>query len=556
MLRLFLVLMIFIAATSGVLITNSYLNYQQQKNANIDQDRRNLTNIRNNLIANIIDINGIKYVPYGDNSSDYHTLPSWINIERNNVFGIPYIYCPYSSLLIGSSTNNVKLNSSQNYNVSVMNNIITKNRDYVERSSAPISENILAVIISKHDLSVNVNCNNITNTNGVFTAPKSLVSVIYYDTVLFSDIKKAEYNQINTDTDNKFMSELLQWSAYLPYKSTMELASSQTFNVAGGSIFNNSNIEKINLNIKTNLSDKAIITSSAGNQFIEFRNVDMYIENIIFSNNLKLRFINSNVKIKNSILSSLYLENSNIIFENTNINPSNSLIGNLIDAVNSKIEIKGNANFNNLKQTSALYLLNSEFFSSNNVINFSIIGSNVEVIQSINSKISLNDQNIYITGSPKIISFIANDMLSDLNLRGVNLSINNTVSGLFLSGRNSISFSNITFGVNPDFGIILNDGSVLSLNNSTIGTNLTRPNIGLRDQGGIYINGSNNTIFAANCKSGKLFQNLIEVVFNDSTAQTANISTGEITSVEVNKTVSFDLAENISNFNPNCIITP
>lgn len=553
MLRIFLILIIFISASSATLLTNTYLSYQQSRNTLIEQDKKILNEIRNNIITNIIDVNGIKMVPYGINGNKYHELPSWLYIQRVNSFGIPYMYCPYSDLNITTSNNIVSTSEIDSYDVTTINNITTNNRDYVFESEPPLFNNVIGIIISQHERSDDVDCSSIIEKNGIFISNKALVSVIYKDSILFNDLMKDNFIQVQNDTGSRLNSELTKWNSFAPYKSTYELRNSLSYNINSNLLLNNTKNEKVILNIKSDSTLSATISSLNGNEEIEFRNVDLYVENINFSNNLKLKLVNSTIKLKNTTLNNIELENSLMVTDNVVFNPSQTSTNNIIDAYNSKIILNGLNTFNNIKQTTIVYLNSSEIYSNNGNANFNIIG-NTEIFQLENSKISFSNKTLSLnTTAFSLTALFVVDNLSSLSLNTITANINNALSTIYLSGKANISNSLIQTTGTASYGIILNDSSILNMNNSDIGNTSIGFNVGIHDQGGLFISGAgNNVYYQSTCEAGRLFNKTYNVSINDNTVDSADPDTGVVNPITVVNGFSFDIKDDFNKYSHTC----
>lgn len=534
--------MIFIIGSASVMIlTNTYIGIKQTEASLMEKDRRNLEAIKGELINNIIDINGNKLVPFGENDALAHYLPSWLNIDKVNPFGNKYIYCPYSSTLNSSNTNIVRTSQSSTYSVETINNMNTKNRDYVLGSISAPHSNVIALVISRHNKSEEVNCNNITMTNGMFTAPKAFVIGIYEDSIIYNDILKSTVTKIDgLDELVTLQSELTSWSAKSPYKHSIEISLTGNHTLLNNSVFENNDIVNKNTLVLNQINNSSIINGSASNSIVEFINVNVILNNIVMNNNITFKFTDSNVTVRNSVINGIVLENSDLDLKNSNIksidtvnskinirdvtfNPLTTANKPVINSFNSEINLLNNVSFLNLRDVVNINLLNSNLNVIGNGKTFSYLG-NVEIINAFSSKVNIINSTISVNRvSGNLTSFLTTDISTDLTLNNVVLTTPQVVAGMYLSGRNNINNLNLNVGNATQYALVLNEGAYTQMSNTIIGNGVNNINVGIHDQGSLFLKGSNNIIRATTCRSGNIFSNNITTTIDD---KTVNVSGG------------------------------
>ena len=558
MIKAFVVLIMFIAISSTALITNYMVSYQQSQNQLIEQDKDILQDIKNTLVTNTIYYNGAKLLPYGENGVNHHELPYWLVSQKKNPFGVPYIYCPYSEKSLSTANKQVNLNSTDSYNVSTIKNLATNSKDYVEESDASPFSGVLALVISPHKKDHNITCETITTSNGYFVAPKALVVGIYEDSLLYNDLKKRDFKNLS-QTDNTIyglQSELKLWQSYQPYQVTYNLKTGDTFELKSGLSYVSEKPEKIILTIQG--AEKLLgskLTTDVSNGNITFENVNIIIRNIEVINDLNITFKNSKVLLKDSTLSSTTFIDSDVIIDNSDYNPTTSSTNNLIYANNSNVLIKNDNTFSNISSNSLLRFENSSLsIEKNTTQNISVIDNN-EILQLVNSEAYIDNNNLFVstTNSSQPLTLITVDFNSLLNLSNTSITMPVSTSAIYIGGKANIDNTTIVPSVGSSYGLVLNEGGTLNLNNSQIGQSGGNVNIGISDQGGYYMSGGSNNIYANTCTSGDLFNKKISKTIDDNTVDSADPNTGVVNPITVENTFDIDINDYFNKLNVSCL---
>ena len=303
MIKVFIFLIVFMGFIGTTLVTSTIYFSKLIDNINTQNDLVNIENIKNIIKNNILYVNNKMVVPYGTNGDDYHELPSWITFERNNVYGNPYIYCPYSEIEPLTANNTVLNSDTTTYNVETINNNKTNNKDYVEGSEPSPLDNILAIIISPKNKNNLVTCDSITYSEGHFRSEAGFVEVVDKNEILLSDINKSKIENISISTDGQYglSNNLSNWSSSIPLKSVFVLKENETFLFNNSFIYTNDEINKKDLYIKGNSDlNYSIIQGVNSGRTLEFNNVNINLENISINGNLKLIFNNTKITSNNS----------------------------------------------------------------------------------------------------------------------------------------------------------------------------------------------------------------------------------------------------------------
>lgn len=539
MIKVFIFLIVFIGFIGTTLVTSTLYFSQLIANINTQNDIVNIENIKNIIKNNILYVNNKMIVPYGVNGSDYHQLPNWITFERNNVYGNPYIYCPYSDTQPITSNNTVLNSDTTEYNVETIKNEKTNNNNYVDSSESAPFDNILAIIISPKNINNLSTCDSITYSEGHFRSEAGFVEVIDKNEILLSDINKSKIENISISTSSQYgLSEGLEnWSSSIPLKSVFVLKENDTFLFDNSFIYENEEINKKDLYIKgSSNSNYSFIQGVNTGTTLEFNNVNVNLENISISGNLKLIFNDSKIVSNNSKLSNIELNNSELYLKSTELNNFDSTHSYSIEAFNSEIHLTGNNNLLNINSNSNILLNNSELSTYKGTTTNITINNITNIFELVSGKLKLNNSNLNIltTGS-NINNSIVADGLSTISVINSNINLETANSFIISYGRTLIKNSSLSMAFGSNYGIYLLEGSILNLDDSSIGTSGANINTGIYDNEASQLIGNNNNIYASNCADGTSYNSSITLNFIDDSYDGVNqIATTEEESLKFN----------------------
>lgn len=486
MFRIFIVLVLIIGASSGVLFTNAYLSFQQSKTNLIERDRLFMRDIKNQLVQSVLkdESSGLLMLPYGQNVEGEHVLPSWLHLPQKNPFGNNYIYCPYGEVT-GTYNNTVAVTDTTQYGVGIINNADTNNNSYVMSSEPSIANNILGVVISNHDEANAINCNSLSYNDNLFYGSHSFVEVIYKDSILYNDLIKESYFNIKDSAE--LNSTLNVVSSRLNDKTTLNLMGD--FN-SPGVVFNNDYKSKKTLFLK---SSNNILGASIPVTY-EFNNMNVYVEDLNLSNNIKIILNNSVLYTRNATITNLNSSNSEINLNNTQLSPTEDIILN-----NTELNINNNVDWN--FNTSELVALGGDIniHNSNYTINYTNSGgnANTSILNLLDSDLMVNDSTIsYLTSNGE--SLLSYGLNSSINKYNTSIeALGNSQEIIY--GRGNVSNYNVNYsgGVSAITGEM---GSNIALNNTTLNTSGS----GIVDNGIMSLSGYGNTINSSICIMGEL----------------------------------------------------
>lgn len=550
MIKVFIFLIVFIGFIGTTLVTSTLYFSQLIANINTQNDIINIENIKNIIKNNILYVDDKMIVPYGLNGDNYHELPSWITFERNNVYGNPYIYCPYSDTQVLTTTNTVLNTDSTTYNVEIINNEKTDNKDYVNNSDSSPFNDVLAIIISPKNINNLSPCGSITYSEGYFRSDAGFVEVIDKNEILLSDINKSKIENISVSNNGQYglSNSLENWSSSIPLKSVFTLQENDTFLFNNSFVYNNNEINKKDLYIKGNSnSNYSIIQGLNSGTTLEFNNVNVNLENISISGNLKLIFNDSKVVSNNSRLANIELNNSEIYLKSTELNNFDSSHTYSIEAFNSKIHFNGNNNLFNINNNTNILLNNSELSTYKNTITNITVNGVTNIFELVGSKLKFNNSNVNILTTGALINnVILSDGTSMVNIIDSNIDTVRANSLILSYGRTLIKNSNLDMDSGSNYGIYVLEGGILNLDDSTIGSG-NNISVGIRDQEAAQLVGSNNNIYASNCATGTSYTSSITLNFVDDSYDGVN----QVATTE-DESLNFNIREYFNKLNLNC----
>ena len=473
MLQVGILLLFLTTIVSTILIgTVSAFTYYQEL-MSIQRDKNEISYVTKQIITKIRYVNNNKIVPFGVNGNDYHELPDWLMFNKNNAFGLPYMYCPYSLDNSLTADDTVLLNDTTTYDIEKINSAMTDNHDYVTASDpAPVS-NVLAFIVSFKNIST-YTCSDISFVDHKFQLPDPTVgrvSSITSDSILASDLRTVELYSID-QTNDTLEADLLKWSALQPERFVVALQSGDIFDINTDIDFHNNEegvVKEIYINGENNITLSELSNTNLSN--LNFSNVTLVLKNLNLTGKFSLNLDNVDLYIENSNIKNIYAENSKITFNNVTVNGISLSATSPLELYNTEFIFKSGSNNTFIMNPSNKNLItsrNSKISGNNVTINFSTRG-NIDTIESYNSSIDLNNSTLNLTrqtGAPN--SFIFVDSASNLYLEAMDINQSLSTSFIHALGKVVIGNSYISMDDGSSNAIILNRGSHLEMNSTNI----------------------------------------------------------------------------------------
>ena len=441
-----------------------------------------------------------------DSDSGYMTLPKKLSVNSKNAWGLDYLYCPYSLVDIqGSSNGSVKTSVSTSYNIYTVTD--SEGLTYVQESepSSLQSSNVLAAIISPLPGSSTPACEELrfdNETKDFYTLNRNgIVEVIREESFLSSSNSSLSYD-FTDSTGDDFYNQSLIWNTTQP--------DVLTFNLPSGVI----KTESLEFKNKSELKNKQVIFSGngLGETFIDAKTsseIDISFENMVvkfndmeFTKNVTLNFINSDVYLNDVRLTDITTLSSNLSGEESVYFSPNETIN--LAKSNADFE---DANFTFDKSTSSigLNLTDSKVILGNSSLNNNSSGG-IGVLVDQTSSLHLRGE-FYFNNLDLLSGFSINSS-GKLTISNSSIHSNNDIDTIiYTKGNTDIKNSNISMSTNIAHAILLDEGSELTLNDSSIGNSTGKPNFGVRDLGGAkFISGRNTNILATGlCWDGNIF---------------------------------------------------
>jgi hypothetical protein len=556
------ILLIFLTAViSSILVgTISAFTYYQELTA-VQRDKANLTYISKQIITNIKYVGGEKSVPLGVDGTDYHELPDWLMFDKNNSFGIPYMYCPYSLNNTLTANNTILLNDTTTYEVQTINTTATNNNDYLIASDPSPVSNVLILLVSLKLDTTAYTCSDITFVDNKFQLPDPThgrVQAITSDSILASDLVKTENYSIEQSNDT-LTTTLSSWNTNQPDRFVITLKSGDIFDLNTDLNLENAETGKRK---EIFISGESSVTlselSNTATNTIQFSNVILRLKNLDFSGKYSFELDNVELYVENSNVKNIIAKNSNVTFDGVTVKGINLSATTPLTLQNSTLTFK-EGSVNNFTMSpsnkSLIYSQHSNIKSVGTTLNFSTRGS-IDVVESFNTDIGLSNSQINLTkqtGTPNSLFWV--DSTSELSL--YTMDINQSLSNSFIHtfGKVAINNSSISLDDGSNSVILLNRGAHLEMNYSNIinDTNSSlEPLYGIKDLGGIFIGGEGNTIYAkTNCLNGDLFNKTESIIVVDDTIASVN-GDFSVNATTNNDSITFNIRDYFNKFTTTC----
>ena len=437
------------------------LIYSQNMQLKAQKNDLFLQKTKNNIIvsAKPLGDNSEYAIPYGDNAAtNYHTIPSWVSMERKNPWGNYLVYCPLGYKSTGTMTNSVNLNISESYNVGVINDFRTEingqTRDFVISSqyidinndstleNAPdfnsdgVPDDILGFLISPYPNKNNVvpDCKDIS-----YLSSEEVFSVTGGTVVALFENEIDSYNKINTAStsleesgytfnidninNNTLNNNLTYYQSFSDKRKVYFYLGNGTYSFNSIDFVNDDKYEKevIFIGVEddpgTTEVERSVVNSSSTSSTMKFDGYNVTLKNVTFDTNTRLQISNGNLYTENETsLSNPYLENGEWFVKDqttvlaSSLNNVSDILNGSVSSVflkNSKLLIDDNNQLTiNLDNSDdwGLYGFGSQLImegngSTNNLlINHNGHSGNYGIVF-YQSEIYIRDANIYFNSS-------------------------------------------------------------------------------------------------------------------------------------------------------------
>lgn len=517
MLAMIVVLLVMIGAVSIVSYNVNNLTVATVRLSQTIEEQRQLDTWQQAISSRVaVSSNGYYSVLAGDDISGYRGLPNSIPLPLKNVWGIPYVWCPYggASGTNGSSTT-ITMPSTATYTAYTET---INGASYVEESpSRPAFEGILGFILSPLPYAaVKPDCTHVSRSDGKYIVTRDNGGAIEDLALVRPITEHPEIYQLN-NTDFIYENVTLSggenvgtkyfsaWNSLQAERSTYEF-SAASYDVGVNSTFSNSYFgtkKAVRLTSDTGTST----LSSSGYISISFDGVDVFIEDLSIADTIRLVVKNGNLILKNSNTGPIDIFNGSILIQGSSTASIGTTDPNQVNSIimrNSKLSIgDGDA-----LQVKGLSLLGSD------------VNINLGTLTSIST--SNNPRGITLINGSRVIAFNA-FINSTTTLVGTSYGFtlenscslafyNSTVTltdndyGFINYGSMDLVATNVNFVNGAATGVFLGSGGQLNLSSaSRFGHNsdsAQRPDYAVYDAGALSVSGDAEIYAVTTCWGG------------------------------------------------------
>lgn len=464
-------------------------------------------------------------LPLGENTPNYHRVPSWVYFNQKNPWGKDIIYCPFSVTNSGVLATNIQISNAESYQVRTASNFATITdgiqREYVVASTPNnIRNDILAYLISPTPSTTGnyPKCSDVVydNSLNIFKVDNGLVDVIMKgDVETFRNLasvrdqisgNSAFYSNIiqgeNSSNGNTLMNNINYIigqdiaKAYIKLETGHHYLEDTVLNEFRTD--NNDNKKVLIIEGSSSNYGDTIVRGLSSNVNLKLNNYKVTFRNITISGNVINDLKDSDITLENVQISNLFLENSNItVSQDSRVIGTYAATkdmvlkeGHAINLFNSNLSVDKGVNllvFETEKSNMAGYAIRAEnseiniqgvitvYKRNENAVNNSLVLMNSKLslnspIRDINTPSSLRFTMVP-TFSSKYYSDILIDQSSEINLNNGSLIILSGLStyGIYNNGKIKINGSTIYPETSnlDNASITLGQGSELYINSNS-----------------------------------------------------------------------------------------
>lgn len=551
MLKVFMLVIILLTTGFGV----QYAYFANFKATTITQNALAASSIVNKLKAYAIKQGNSYIMPYGVNLDSYHQLPTFISGSRVTRSGIPFVYCPFSQKAAANNDAVVKISEESSYHVSILNSGLTKGRDYVSGSPQPPVNDVVAIVISPEKKSSIPDCRDVeVGADGRYvlggdSAKLGRVHVLTVHDVQTSDRVNVEYVD---SSDANALSSAFQEVANRPAEDhIIILSSGEDYTIA-----NSYNFTPVFLGKKGSVTIRGEDAASPSgitsltNQSLSFDDMLVTIENISFSNTIKVIADDSVLDVRGVNGGIVNVYRSDVSFDNVGFN-GNTIGESALQIINSEVDVKNALNVTS-STNPALYIQDSAVVHDNGDL---LLGTSDGAVglQMLNSQWAsrMTDLNFSVnSGTAQAVVYIDSEssfVVSD----GVMVGTGDLTWGVFSLGV--LQTQNYGFKLNQNSltGVYLGKGSRSSFGSSSVGFSGFPVATGVNDGGSLSVVGELN-IYATNCFVGDGFSRDLTDTIPDSVVTQVNPDFSIVVG-SVSKSVNLDITSNFNSLQANCL---
>jgi len=494
---------------------------------------------------------GNKYIlPFGHNGVNYHELPLDYAGIRFTRSGIPFMYCPFSDTAVITKDAEVKLNSTDSYDVGIYNGISTGGKDYVaESDTAPVPDIIAAVISPKSGLSL-PNCEDIVvNAAGNYTLTgssqgKGRVFVLHEGQVTTNNEATSTY--LATASGGDLDATIAEAAARPMQDHIINLASSDTFTVTGDMILSGVSGQRRSqvTIIGVDPANPSTISVGSGG-LLSSVGIDLVLQNVVLDK-IAVYLEDAtgdfnNISAEKITLVDADLEVSDASFDRQGTSEE------ALDAYRSRILIRDGLSLEGTNGTVA-NVQDSEVLVDSAAVTFDSTASGIQ-LQLFNSEWNQRGGSVSFV-APATQAMVYADPSSLMSFSGVTISESgNYTYGLYIEGR--IFSDNSSFNVNSGTVLHMAPGSVGRLDSVVVGSSTSSPSKGIVDAGARSLVGTAD-VYGTICREGDMFSGPETDTVADESVSIVNPDFSVVKGT-ANRTVSIDVAKYLNKITLNCL---
>jgi len=550
MLKVFMLVAILLTTGFGV----QYAYFANFKSTTITQNEMSAGAITNKLKSYAIKQGNSYVMPYGVNEDGYHQLPTYISGSRVTRSGIPFVYCPFSQQVVINDDVVVDISDEESYAVDILNSSITQGRDYVVASVASPIPDVVALVISPEKRSNIPDCRDVeVNSDGRYVLGGDSARLGRVHAVTVHDIQTS--SRVNVEYVDPANTEALSAAFQEVSNSPAEdhiivLRAGATYTFSESYNFSPLYLGKKGSVIirGESVSSPSIINASVATN-LAFSQMLVTIENISFSNTIKISAIDSDLKMRAVSGGLVNATNSKVSFLNVGLNGNTRSESGLI-LTNSTVTIASNLSVTS-SANPAFYIQDSDVVHTGG--NLTIGTSNGSVgLQMLNTKWSSRAANLNFSVNSGIAqALVYVDSESAFVASGGTASGSGSLSwGVFSLGVLQLDSYSLTLNTNVGVGIHLGIGSRSRLTNTTIGAPSFPVTVGIDDVGSISTSGQVG-IFGSTCFGGAGFSREVTQTIPDSVVTQVNPDFSVIVG-SIGKSVNLDVTSNFNSLQTDC----
>lgn len=551
MLKVFMLVIILLTTGFGV----QYSYFANFKATTIAQNTLTANSIISKLKTYAVKQGDGYIMPYGVNVENYHQLPTYISGSRVTRKGTPFVYCPFSQAVNIIDDAVVQIADGVKYGVSILNSSLTKNRDYVSGSESPPISDVLAIIIAPEKRSNIPDCRDVeVGSDGRYvlggdSAKLGRVHVLTVHDVQTSD--RVNVSHIDA-SDADALGVALQEIVNRPTEDHIIILKSGT-NYAINQGYNFQPVflgKKGSVIIRGEDSNFPSGVTSLTNETLYFNGMLVTIENVSFSDSIKIAVENSVLDVRTVTAGATSVIRSEVSFDNVGFN-GNAVSESGLLIVNSQVDVKNE--FNVTSSTNpALYVQDSKVVQNRGSLFLGTSNSAVGLQMSNSDWVSrLSNFNFSVdSGTAQAIVYV--DSVSSFVVSdGVMSGVGAVSWGVFNLGVLQSQVYGFELNSNTSVGVNLGVGSRSNFTSSSVGVSGSPLTTGVNDVGALSVSGQLD-IYAANCFTGSGFEREITQTISDSVVTQVNPDFSIIVG-SVSKSVNLDVTSNFNSLQENCL---